>query len=1068
MDLPQSVTLRTQSNRAGDQLRAAAGSYSTKAWLSSLLFGVTCALTAAGLVFLALSWSAPVPDAFAFRGHAALFALAFGSMGFFLARRLPENSIGWLFLVMGLVAGIQEVGQEYAGYALLIHADALPATRLIGWVASWVIGVGLASIMMVVLLFPDGRLPSRRWRAFASLQGLLWTASIFASMIKPGSLRFAPFLDNPFGNARVWQIVTTVTGPLLALSIVVMGISIIRRLRRAGGVERQQLKWFAYTAALTCGVGIVYITAYPTLAVTEPALIKPIDILAIVIPLAIPFAIGLAILRYRLYDIDRVINRTLVYGTLSIGIIVTYVLFVGLLGTLLNRNVNLAAALVTAALAALVFQPLRARLQSTFALVLPSDEKPDTADDVQVSSSWLDTSLGHWLPWLLFGVACALTGGDVILLALNGAVALPLPSRWPSPVYALVFGGVGLVLARMRPQNSIGWLFVVFGVLAGISGFGTEYAAQGVLVHPGALPGVVVVAWIVSWTWIGVIAASVYLFLLFPTGHLPSARWRPLAWGTGVALAIAVLSQMLKAGPLRSAPYLKNPFAPEAIQELLNVTNPIIYVAVMTGQVASAASVIVRLRRARGAQRQQLKWFAYASALLVVVGALQSAPGNLGLAVPAWWNVFNFLLAMALVAFPFTVAVAILRYRLWDIDILINRTLVYGGLTAAIIALYILLVGALSTLSQTTGNLVISLLATGMIAILFQPFRERLQRGINRLMYGERDEPVALIARLGQNLETMMAPDALLFTLVRTIAEALKLPYVAIETRQGDVMLTAAAYGQASSQVQRIPLVYQGEAYGHLLVARRSVNESLSTADLNMLHIIAQQAGMAVHAVQLTADLQRSREQLVVAREEERRRIRRDLHDGLGPALASLAMQADEARESTRTDPDKTEAALEDIASKAQEALKDIRRLVYGLRPPALDELGLIGALRQGAANAPNGVHIDVDAPESMPALPAAVEVAAFRIVQETLNNVARHSHAQCCTVVIAVSNELSIEITDDGVGLPSNLRSGVGMISLRERAAELGGTCVVESVEGGGARVIARLPLAHKRSQNG
>ncbi|HSR57015.1 MAG TPA: sensor histidine kinase, partial [Candidatus Binataceae bacterium] len=318
------------------------------------------------------------------------------------------------------------------------------------------------------------------------------------------------------------------------------------------------------------------------------------------------------------------------------------------------------------------------------------------------------------------------------------------------------------------------------------------------------------------------------------------------------------------------------------------------------------------------------------------------------------------------------------------------------------------------------------------------------------------------------NLETTIAPDAILVTLVRTIAQALKLPYVALETGQGDGVEIAAAYGEPLSKAQRIPLTYQSETLGHLLAAPRSPNEPLSPADLNLLRIIAQQAGMAVHAVQLSEDLQRSRERLVVAREEERRRIRRDLHDGLGPALASLAMQADNAREWTHTDPAKTEAALAEITAKAQDALQDIRRLVYDLRPPALDELGLVGALRQTAANSPNGLHIEIDAPEPLPRLSAAVEVAAYRIAQETLNNIMRHSHARNCTLRISIQDELRLEIGDDGVGLPPDVRAGVGLISMRERAVELGGSCVVESGQGGGTRVIARLPLAHGHSEDG
>jgi signal transduction histidine kinase len=209
--------------------------------------------------------------------------------------------------------------------------------------------------------------------------------------------------------------------------------------------------------------------------------------------------------------------------------------------------------------------------------------------------------------------------------------------------------------------------------------------------------------------------------------------------------------------------------------------------------------------------------------------------------------------------------------------------------------------------------------------------------------------------------------------------------------------------------------------------------------------------------------LQHSRERLVTAREEERRRIRRDLHDGLGPALASLAMQADNARDWAHSQPEKTEAALEEITTQAQAALQDIRRLVYDLRPPALDELGLVGALRQTAANYANGLRIEMDVPAALPPLSAAVEVATYRIAQETLNNVARHARARSCTLRVSVQDALHLEIDDDGVGLPREVHAGVGLISMRERADELGGSCVIERKPGGGTRVSARLPLVRE-----
>ncbi|MDP9479007.1 MAG: sensor histidine kinase [Actinomycetota bacterium] len=236
-----------------------------------------------------------------------------------------------------------------------------------------------------------------------------------------------------------------------------------------------------------------------------------------------------------------------------------------------------------------------------------------------------------------------------------------------------------------------------------------------------------------------------------------------------------------------------------------------------------------------------------------------------------------------------------------------------------------------------------------------------------------------------------------------------------------------------------------------------------------------------MHAVRLTGDLQRSRERLVATREEERRRLRRDLHDGLGPTLASLALRLDAARKLVRSKPEEAEQLLARMKDQTQDTVGDVRRLVYGLRPPALDDLGLVAAIHQqaeahgfvvdglseatdrGASGDEGPVAFSLEAPEDLSSLPAAVEVAAYRIAQEALTNAARHARAETCRVRLSVDRAegvLELEVTDDGVGMPAGRRAGVGMSSMRERAEELGGTCEVELVPTGGTRVLARLPL--------
>jgi signal transduction histidine kinase len=300
-------------------------------------------------------------------------------------------------------------------------------------------------------------------------------------------------------------------------------------------------------------------------------------------------------------------------------------------------------------------------------------------------------------------------------------------------------------------------------------------------------------------------------------------------------------------------------------------------------------------------------------------------------------------------------------------------------------------------------------------------------------------------------------------TVVETIAQALKLPYAAILLKEGDGFQSAAAYGSPTAEPEALPLVYQREEIGRLVIAPRAPGEQFSTGDRRLLEDLARQTEVAVHAVRLTADLQRSRERLVTTREEERRRLRRDLHDGLGAQLAGLNVQVGTLRRLIRRDTDAADELVVELRDELRSAIADIRRLVYDLRPPALDDLGLLEALRRLAeryGSEDDQLRVLVEAPEDIPDLPAAVEVAVYRITQEALVNVARHARARTCVVRLVVNDDVTLEIVDDGVGIYAERSAGVGLSSMRERASELGGSCVVHSVPKGGTQVLVRLPL--------
>ncbi len=475
-------------------------------------------------------------------------------------------------------------------------------------------------------------------------------------------------------------------------------------------------------------------------------------------------------------------------------------------------------------------------------------------------------------------------------------------------------------------------------------------------------------------------------------------------------------------------------------------------------------------------ERQQTKWIVFGMTLGFLADMANLLPISLvpALRQPGTAHVLFLAFSEATLSIflliPLAIGFAVLRYRLWDIDVLINRTLVYGLLTACVVSLYILVLALLGTLLSQLSNLFISLLATGLVAVIFQPLRERLQRFVNRLMFGERDDPYRILLRLGGRLEATLSTDSVLPTIVETVAQALKLPYAAITWGQEaseSSPVVAASYGTMGERqaLVRVPLVYRQEQVGELWLAPRSPGEDLAPADRRILHDLARQVGVAVHAVRLTADLQHSRERLVASREEERRRLRRDLHDGLGPRLAGLTLKLETARNRLAHDP-LADTLLSDLIASTQEAVADIRRLVYALRPPALDELGLIPALQeqvlQYSDQGSPEVHISLEAPEHLLPMPAAVEVAIFRIAQEALTNVVRHSHASRCMVRLALHEQerlLELEIEDNGRGLAPARSTGVGLASMHERAEELGGTCEVRQGATGGTCVHVRVP---------
>jgi signal transduction histidine kinase len=661
----------------------------------------------------------------------------------------------------------------------------------------------------------------------------------------------------------------------------------------------------------------------------------------------------------------------------------------------------------------------------------------------------------------------ALGAGAIVLLGVAATVAfftLNAANGMRGPVGGSVlltigftaFSLVGGLIAARLPRNATGWLMLAVGAGAMVMNAAQQYAKYGLETDPGSLPGALAVAWVSNWGYYAALANVFFLLLLFPTGHPASRFWRVVLW-IDVALVLVVVSSLAFGPRPLEGLDVPNPFRIVSLAPVLRAIDQggaagvMLFVVLLT----CLASPVLRARRASGVERQQLKWLALGASIFAVcfgvINPLLSALVDLDIGYLTW--------GIGLVALPMTMGVAIAGYRLYELSLVINRSLVYFILTAGMVAVYVGLVALLQGPINRSGG---ALIATGIVVVAFQPLHRITQRAINRLMYGERDEPYAVLSRLSMRLASSLPAEQTLTTITETLTSALKIPYAAIELRRDHGYLPGAVEGEPREVAMTLPLIHRGEEVGRLLVSARSPGSAFSSADRRLLEDLARQAGAVAYGVRLLAELQRARERLVVALEEERRRIRRDLHDGIGPSLAGLSLQIEAARNLIASDPDRASALLDTLTRRTQSAIADVRQLVYGLRPPALDELGLVGALSEQASRfeAGNSIQISIEAQGDLNGLPAATEVAGYRIVLEAITNAARHSKARRCGILLRRTDELTVEVRDDGLGLPEGFRWGVGMASMRERAEELGGALSITSAPAAGTLVRATLPV--------
>ncbi len=636
-----------------------------------------------------------------------------------------------------------------------------------------------------------------------------------------------------------------------------------------------------------------------------------------------------------------------------------------------------------------------------------------------------------------------LAAAGVALVAFGAAGALagqagPAPGAAVLPTtMAVAFTPLGVFVTRRLPGHPLGRLMLAIGLCAAVAAVAVAWAAT--------LPA----AWLSQWTWWPPLALIPVLLLLVPDGRLPSPRWRPLAalLVTATTVATAALAAGAAISPRTLLSDLTAPLPPAAGALLVVAT--IAGVTVLASTVGVLGALIVRWRGSSALQRRQLACLVPSAALLAP-GILLSALTEL----PAPW-------VPAVAALPLGLTFAVLRYQLHDLDLYVHRGAVWIVLTGLAVATYVGVVAVVNSTFTGAGASTASVLGAAAVAAVLQPAQRLAQRGVSRLLYGRRDDPYSVITALGQHLGGMRDPLAVLPQITGTVVDELRVPYAALRLTSPDgTTSTVAEHGRWSGPPERFPLVAHGEPVGELLVAPRRPGTRFAAGETRLLRDLAGQAALAAEACRSAVALQRARDRLVLAREEERRRLRRDLHDGVASALVGTRMTTAVLRRSV---PAGSAALVDALAGDLDRCTAEVRELIDGLRPAALDhglEKALLGLTERVGAQGP---RLALSVHGSLDDLPAAVEVVTYRVVTEALTNVVKHAHARTATVEVRRDERhLAVRVGDDGAGfdeLDGGGGSGVGLSSIRGRVDELGGRTEIRSAPSGTV-VDVVLPL--------
>jgi signal transduction histidine kinase len=663
-------------------------------------------------------------------------------------------------------------------------------------------------------------------------------------------------------------------------------------------------------------------------------------------------------------------------------------------------------------------------------------------------------------------------------LALLGlVVGLWMDSRsvGGDPFFSIIvftFPTVGFIVANRRPRTTLAWLMLAMGIA-----FALPFESYAHYALTNGLPGGAHAMALGGPSWVAFIGTSGYLLLLFPDGHLPSPRWRWFSWMCGVGLILLSLTIVFSPGPFEATPYadVVNPLG----LPILGSLGEGVFVLVVFAPLLVAGGAIAVIRRLRRAtdhvERQQLRWLAWAAGWIASLYVLAFIPQLVFGGAETWENLLGSIAAISFTLIPITIGVAILKYRLYEIDAVIRRTVVVVVLSASFVLAYagaVALIGAIvggrldEVVSPSTASAMAA--AAVAVAIAFRPVLRYARRLADRVVYGKRANPYEVLSAFGGQLASTYAADDVLLRMARVLGEGIGAERARVWLQVGDDLRPVASWpdGAADGADDRsVDVRHQDETLGALSV-RMPPDEPLDPAKDKLIDDLAAQAGLVLRNVRLTeelkarlADLQAAQKRLVTAQDEERRKLERNIHDGAQQQLVALQVRQRLAEQLVERDPAKVKEMLAQLQIDTGAALDDLRDLARGIYPPLLADRGLAPALEAQARKSPVPVRVEADGIER---LPQEIEAAVYFSVLEALQNTAKYAEASSARVVLAREPDaLRFEVSDDGRGFDADVNGhGSGLQGIADRLGALEGAVEVESAVGAGTTIRGRIPM--------